>query len=166
VKRNVGRLVDLLITMKTYSVSIKRAMKGAVLANFAKAAGIWIVLTFLYPGRTGYIDNNGVAFLFAISGIPSSAFAGAVIALVIRGVNSKAGIKLGPFGRAAVGASLLCATSLLFYYYDKYFPGKNRWSADNPSSWIVWSIAYGDFGIVIGSIAGVMATRKTRNGSE
>ena len=141
-------------------------MKGAIVANFAKAAIIWIVLTFFYSKRAGYFDSNTVAFLFAISGIPSAAVAGAVIALVIRGVDSKAGINLGPVGRAAVGAGLLCATSLLLYYYDKYFPRINRWSADNPSSWMVWSIAYWDFGIMIGAIAGVMSTRETRNGSE
>jgi hypothetical protein len=141
-------------------------MKGAILANFAKAAIIWIVLIFFYSKRTGYFDNNSVAVLFAISGIPSAACAGAVIAIVIRCVNSKAGIDLGPFSRAAVGASLLCATSMLLYYYDKYFPRINRWSADNPSSWMVWSIVFFDFGIMMGSIAGVMATRKTSSGSE
>jgi hypothetical protein len=64
------------------------------------------------------------------------------------------------FARAAIGASLLFTFWLLLFSYDKYFPRSNRWSADNPSSWMVASLFYGDWGLTIGSVAGVMARRK------
>ena len=81
-------------------------------------------------------------------------------------VNVKAGRSLGFIARAAIGATLLFAFWLLLFSFDKYFPRSNRWSADNPSSWMVASLFYGDLGLTIGSIAGVMAKRKNQVDSE
>jgi len=130
-------------------VSFWRAALGGVLGNVLKAAILLIVLSI-----AGGQLRAGV-LLFALLGIPPAAIAGVLIAVALYLLGQH--VELGKFGRALIGAGLLLAVGIA-----TYITGISQWSADNYSTWVAASLFYGDFGLTVGTLAGLMAAAPYR----
>ena len=136
-------------------MALWRGALGGLLGNFAKSIIIWVIFSLIYPKKIGYFGTAPTVLLFVILGIPSSIIMGVIIAVVIRAINLKKGYGMGFPGRAAIGAGIVCALRVVIYLYDILIPAVNRWSADNFSAWMIASLFYIDFGVIIGATAGL-----------
>lgn len=76
-------------------------------------------------------------------------------------IESMKGHNIGVVGRAVIGVTLLVLFGLVILAYDKLHPDINRWSY-NTSTWMILSLFYLDFGLIIGAAAGIVAGRESQ----
>lgn len=150
------------------ATKIERALKlfirgvfGGIAANLLKAIVAWILYSFILRTRFGYFGNVGTFFLFALLGIPAAAIAGGLIGLLIGAFSPMKGRYIGVVGRALIGVTLLVCFWLVLLAYDKLYPDTNRWSSSS-STWMIFSLFYMDFGLIIGAATGIMVGRESQ----
>jgi hypothetical protein len=139
------------------SIILWRGIMGGLLGNIVKSAIFWAYFSFINTKQSGYLDNTSAVGLFAFLGMPSAVFMSVIIAAVIRSINLKSGRSIGIPGGAVIGIGLMCALVIILLLVSNI-----RLPVDNFSSWIIAAPFYGDFGVIIGAVAGMTAGQKNK----
>jgi uncharacterized membrane protein len=137
------------------SIILWRGVIGGVLGNILKSAVFWAYFSFINTKQSGYLDTTSAVGLFAVLGIPSAIFMSAIIVAVIKSINLKLGRSIGILGGAVIGIGLMCALVIILLLVSNM-----KLPLDNFSSWIIAAPFYGDFGVIIGATAGMMAGQR------
>jgi hypothetical protein len=139
------------------SIILWRGIMGGLLGNIVKSAIFWAYFSFINTKQSGYLDNTGAVGLFAFLGMPSAVFMSVIIAAVIRSIKLKSGRSIGILGGAVIGIGLMCALVIILLLVSNM-----RLPLDNFSSWIIAAPFYGDFGVIIGAVAGMAAGQRNK----
>jgi hypothetical protein len=130
---------------------------GGLLGDFVKAAIFWLYYSFIHTEASGYLDNPSATILFAVLGIPSAILFGIIITAIVSAIKLKSGRRIGILGGAAIGVGLIGASvAILLFLPIRGLP------VDNWFSWAITASFVGDFGIIIGAVAGMTAGHKNR----
>ena len=134
-----------------------RGVMGGLLGNIAKSAVFWFYFSFIHTKASGYLDNPSAVGVFAFLGMPSAIVLSFIIVLVTRSIGLRTRRRIGILGGAAIGDGLIgVLVGILLLLPKMKFP------LDNAFSWIFMAPFVGDFGLIIGAIAGMMAGQRKR----
>jgi hypothetical protein len=145
--------------MKFRHKQIFRGAIGGILGHLLKM-GALTVYCLVVPDTYGMYTVIVIPALL-ILGIPTSLFTGAVIGFILNWIIIKFDYEPRIYQRIIVGViftGLICG---LINLIDYLLPETNRWSLDNFRTYLILPICLYDFGLIIGSIAGIFAEARS-----
>jgi hypothetical protein len=130
---------------------------GGLLGNTVKSAIFGLYFSFISTESSGYFRNTSLVEAMFFLGMPSAVVMSIIIVSIIRGITLRSERHIGVLGRAILGPLIMSVLlAIILLVTGNVLPVRNS------SSWMIASLFYGDFGVIIGAIAGMMAGQRNK----